>query len=69
MRAAKKSEPDPGKAVMLAYQLTMANGRTALDDPQSERCLDIKLKPLSQFMAEQLSGSSPTSPAVQGEAR
>ena len=54
---------------MLAYQLTMANGRTALDDPQSERCLDIKLKPLSQFMAEQLSGSSPTSPAVQGEAR
>lgn len=43
---------DPQQAVMLAYQLYMLNGQTALDDLQSDRYPDIKLQRLNDFLVQ-----------------
>ena len=40
---------DPFKAVMLAYQLYMLTGQTALSDLQNDRYPDLKLESFAQF--------------------
>ncbi len=52
LRAAMaKAKDDPQTAVMLAYQLTMLTGQTALSDLQNGRYLDVKLERFGQFAA------------------
>ena len=45
---------DPEKRVMLAYQLYMLNGQTALTDLQNERYPDIRLERFADFAAHEL---------------
>lgn len=54
LRAAMKNENDPNKAVMLAYQLYMLNGQTALSDLQNNRYPDIKLQSFAQLVSAKL---------------
>jgi hypothetical protein len=55
LRAAKavaeKDASNPFKPVMLAYQLYMLNGQTALTDLQSELYAEVKLETFTQFAA------------------
>jgi len=52
LRAAMaKAKDDPQAAVMLAYQLTMLTGQTALSDLQNGRYPDVKLESFAQFAA------------------
>ncbi|WP_240500457.1 NmrA family NAD(P)-binding protein [Pseudomonas syringae] len=44
---------DPQQAVMLAYQLYMLNGQTALENLKSQRYPDIQLQRLRDFLAQQ----------------
>ncbi|GAA5235247.1 NAD-dependent epimerase/dehydratase family protein [Verticiella sediminum] len=56
LRSAMKemAASDPGRAIMLAYQLYMLNGQTSLDDLQSDRYPDLRLQNYTSFLAEQL---------------
>jgi uncharacterized protein YbjT (DUF2867 family) len=54
MGEAKKDAANPFKAVMLAYQLYMLNGQTALSDLQNERYPDLKLESFAGFAARVL---------------
>lgn len=58
LRAAKaKAEKDPSDhftPVMLAYQLYMLNGQTALTDLQNNRYEGVKLESFAQFAAREL---------------
>lgn len=51
---AQAAVADPFQAVMLAYQLYMLNGQTALDDLQSDHYPDLKLTPFAAFLEERL---------------
>ena len=46
---AKAIKDDPQMAVMLAYQLYMLNGQTALSDLQNDRYIDVQLDSFSEF--------------------
>jgi uncharacterized protein YbjT (DUF2867 family) len=63
LRAAKavadKDTANPFMAVMLAYQLYMLNGQTALTDLQNERYPDVKLESFATFAARTLLASQP----------
>jgi len=54
MADAAKDTSNPFKAVMLAYQLYMLTGQTALSDLQNDRYSDVKLESFSQFAARTL---------------
>jgi uncharacterized protein YbjT (DUF2867 family) len=58
LRAAKaKAEQDssnPYQAVMLAYQLYMLNGQTALSDLKNDHYPDVKLETFAEFAAHML---------------
>jgi hypothetical protein len=43
------------KAVMLAYQLYMLNGQTALSDPQNHCCPGVDLEAFPEFVSRTLS--------------
>ena len=51
MAEAAKDTSNPFKVVMLAYQLTMLTGQTALSDLQNERYPDLKPEGFAQFAA------------------
>jgi uncharacterized protein YbjT (DUF2867 family) len=51
---AQADASDPFKPVMLAYQLYMLNGQTALTGLQNERYRAVKLESLRQFVARKL---------------
>jgi uncharacterized protein YbjT (DUF2867 family) len=51
LRSALAAEPDPYKAIMLAYMLYMLNGQTALEHLQSNRYSDLKLQNFSEFLS------------------
>lgn len=51
LAVAQKDTSDPFKAVMLAYQLYMLTGQTALSDLQNDRYPDLKLGRFAQFAA------------------
>jgi uncharacterized protein YbjT (DUF2867 family) len=53
MKTAANDKSNPFKAVMLAYQLYMLTGQTALSDLQNDRYADIKLESFSKFAARQ----------------
>ena len=55
LRAAlAKAKDDPQAAVMLAYQLTMLTGQTALSDLQNDRYPDLELESFTRFAARTL---------------
>ena len=54
MADAAKDTSNPFKAVMLAYQLYMLTGQTALSDLQNDRYPDLKLESFAQFAARTL---------------
>lgn len=54
---AAKEKSDPFLAVMLAYQLYMLNGQTALDNLQSARYPDIALQTFAAFLSARLGGA------------
>ncbi len=54
MSEAHKDTPNPFKAVMLAYQLYMLTGQTALSGLQNDRYPDLKLESFAQFAARTL---------------
>ena len=56
--AAAKAGGDPQTAVMLAYQLYMLTGQTALSDLQNDRYPDMKLDSFAQFAARALPGAA-----------
>ncbi len=51
---AEQDKANPFKAVMLAYQLYMLNGQTALSDLQNDRYADIQFESFAQFAARTL---------------
>ncbi len=51
---AEKDPTDVFTPVMLAYQLYMLNGQTALTDLQNDRYLDVKLESFGQFASRAL---------------
>jgi uncharacterized protein YbjT (DUF2867 family) len=55
MAVAAKDRANPFQAVMLAYQLYMLNGQTALTDLQNDRYPDVALETLRAFSARTLS--------------
>jgi nucleoside-diphosphate-sugar epimerase len=55
MAVAQKDESNPFKPVMLAYQLYMLTGQTALTDLQNARYPDVKLESFSHFASRTLS--------------
>ncbi|MDQ2802244.1 MAG: NmrA family NAD(P)-binding protein [Pseudomonadota bacterium] len=55
MAEAAKDTSDPFKAAMLAYQLYMLTGQTALSGLQNDRYPDLKLESFAQFAARALS--------------
>jgi uncharacterized protein YbjT (DUF2867 family) len=55
MAAAAKDKANPFQAVMLAYQLYMLNGQTALSDLQNDRYAGVELETLPGFVARTLS--------------
>ena len=55
MAAAAKDKANPFQAVMLAYQLYMLNGQTALTDLQNDRYPGLELETLPAFVARTLS--------------
>ena len=52
--AAEKDTSNPFMAVMLAYQLYMLNGQTALTDLQNDRYPAVKLESFAKFAARAL---------------
>lgn len=54
MAEAAKDVSNPFKAVMLAYQLTMLTGQTALSDLRNGQYPDLKLESFAQFAARAL---------------
>ena len=54
MKDAARDAADPFKAVMLAYQLYMLTGQTALGDLQNDRYPDLKLESFAAFTARAL---------------
>jgi uncharacterized protein YbjT (DUF2867 family) len=56
MTAAAKDTANPFKAVMLAYQLYMLTGQTALSDLQNHRYPDVQLESFAQFAGRTLPG-------------
>jgi uncharacterized protein YbjT (DUF2867 family) len=54
LAAAAKDRSNPFQAVMLAYQLYMLTGQTALTDLQNQRYPKIKLESFAEFTARQL---------------
>ena len=54
MVEAKKENANTFMSVMLAYQLYMLNGQTALTELQNERYTDVKLETFAQFAARAL---------------
>lgn len=54
MAQAGKDTSNPFKAVMLAYQLYMLTGQTALSGLQNDRYPDLKLESFAQFAARAL---------------
>lgn len=58
MAKAKQDTSNPFKVVMLAYQLYMLTGQTALTDLQNNRYPDLKLESFAQFAARALPGAA-----------
>jgi len=56
MTAAAKDTASPFKAVMLAYQLYMLTGQTALSDLQNHRYPDVQLESFARFAGRTLPG-------------
>ncbi len=56
MAEAHKDTANPFKAVMLAYQLYMLTGQTALSDLQNQRYPDVQLESFAQFAGRTLPG-------------
>ena len=56
MAEARMDASNPFKAVMLAYQLYMLTGQTALSDLQNGRYPDLQLESFAQFAARALPG-------------
>ncbi|CAA9212188.1 MAG: hypothetical protein AVDCRST_MAG08-170 [uncultured Acetobacteraceae bacterium] len=54
MAEAASDRSNPFKAVMLAYQLYMLNGQTALSDLQNHRYPDVELEGFARFAARAL---------------
>ena len=54
MAEARKDTSNPFKAVMLAYQLCMLTGQTALSGLQSDRYPDLKLESFAEFAGRTL---------------
>jgi uncharacterized protein YbjT (DUF2867 family) len=54
MAEAAKDTSNPFKAVMLAYQLYMLTGQTALSGLQNDRYPDLRLESFAQFVARTL---------------
>jgi uncharacterized protein YbjT (DUF2867 family) len=54
MAAAAQDKSNPFMAVMLAYQLYMLNGQTALTDLQNTRYPDVQLETFAQFARRSL---------------
>ncbi len=54
MAEAAQDTANPFKAVMLAYQLYMLTGQTALSDLQNDRYPDVKLESFARFAARTL---------------
>ncbi len=54
MAEAAKDVSNPFKAVMLAYQLYMLTGQTALSDLQNDRDPDLRLESFAEFAARTL---------------
>lgn len=54
MAEAHKDRSDPFQAVMLAYQLYMLTGQTALSDLQNDRYPELELESFAQFAARAL---------------
>ena len=54
MAEAAKDKSNPFKVVMLAYQLYMLTGQTALSDLQNKRYPDVKLERFAEFAARAL---------------
>ncbi len=54
MAKAKQDTSNPFKVVMLAYQLYMLTGQTALTDLQNDRYPDLKLDSFAEFAARSL---------------
>ncbi len=54
MAEAAKDVSNPFKAVMLAYQLYMLTGQTALSDQQNHRYPDVQLESFAQFAGRTL---------------
>lgn len=52
--AAQRDRANPFQAVMLAYQLYMLTGQTALDDLQNARYPDVRLARFPEYLAERL---------------
>jgi uncharacterized protein YbjT (DUF2867 family) len=62
--AADKDTANPFMAVMLAYQLYMLNGQTALTDLQNERYPGVKLERFAEFAARTLPSVRATTQAA-----
>lgn len=58
MAKAKQDTSNPQKVVMLAYQLYMLNGQTALTGLQNDRYSDLKLESFAEFAARALPGAA-----------
>ncbi len=56
LAAAAKDTSSPSKPVMLAYQLYMLTGQTALTDLQNDRYPGLSLESFAQFAARKLPG-------------
>jgi len=57
MAEARKDPSDPFKPVMLAYQLYMLNGQTALTDLQNDRYPDVRPESFAEFASRALPGA------------
>lgn len=58
LAGAAKDPSNPFQAVMLAYQLYMLTGQTALIDLQNQRYPDLKLESFAEFTARQPSATA-----------
>jgi len=58
MAEAAKDTSNPFKAVMLAYQLYMLTGQTALSDLQNHRYPDVQMESFAQFAGRTLPGQA-----------
>ena len=54
LASARRDASNPFAAVMLAYQLYMLTGQTALTDLQNDRYPDVRLEPFAEFAARAL---------------